>query len=122
MQMAGAPEPPATVSLVVCDPPTFENCHRVEGVTRPRVIHSETPVYPLTARRLQLEGVSVVSLVIDPQGVPRNVSVAHSIADSLPAQHHDVAMQMDKSAVACVKKFRLWRRRWMANLSQHRAM
>jgi TonB family protein len=93
-------------SLIVCDPPAFQNCHRVEGVTPPRVIHSETPVYPLAARRLKLEGVSVVSLVIDPEGVPRNVSIAHSIAESVPAQHHDVAMQMDKSAMACVRRFR----------------
>jgi hypothetical protein len=26
--------------------------------------------------------------------------------DSVPAQHHDVAMQMDSSAVACVTRFR----------------
>jgi TonB family protein len=97
---------PQVASLVVCDPPAFQSCHRVEGVTPPRVVHSETPVYPLAARRLKLEGVSVVSLVIDPEGVPRNVSIAHSIAESVPAPHHDVAMEMDKSAVACVKKFR----------------
>jgi hypothetical protein len=93
-------------SLIVCDRPAFENCHRVEGVTPPRVIHSETPVYPLAAQRLKREGISVVSLVIDTRGVPRNVSVAHSIVDSVPAQHHDVAMQMDSSAVACVTRFR----------------
>jgi TonB family protein len=93
-------------SLIVCDPPGYQNCHRVEGVTPPRVIHSETPVYPLAARRLKLEGVSVVSLIIDSQGVPRNVSIAHSIADSVPAADYDVAMQMDRSAMACVKKFR----------------
>ena len=94
------------MSLVVCDPPTYENCHRVEGVTPPRVIHSATPVYPQAARRLGLEGVSVVSLVIDADGMPRNVSTAHSIGDSVPASHHDIATQMDKSAETCVRKFR----------------
>jgi len=106
MQTAKESASPKVASLVVCDPPAFQNCHRVEGVTPPRVVHSETPVYPLEARRLKLEGVSVVSLVIDTHGVPRDVSVAHSIADSVPAQHRDVAMQMDRSAVACVRRFR----------------
>jgi hypothetical protein len=64
------------VSLVVCDSQTFDNCHRVEGVTRPRVLHGATPVYPLEAQRLKLEGLSVVRLVIDTHGVPRNVTTA----------------------------------------------
>jgi TonB family protein len=90
---------------MVCDPPAFENCRRVEGVTPPRVIHSETPVYPLSARRLKLEGVSVVSLVIDTHGVPRNVQTAQSIAETVFTSHRDAAAEMDKSAVACVKRF-----------------
>src|SRR5882757_4959754 len=65
MQTVKESASPKVASLVVCEPPAFENCHRVEGVTPPRVVHSETPVYPLEARRLKLEGVSVVSLVID---------------------------------------------------------
>jgi TonB family protein len=92
--------------LIVCDPPAFENCRRVEGVTPPRVIHSETPVYPLSARRLKLEGVSVVSPVIDTHGMPRNVQTAQSIAETVFTSHRDVAAEMDRSAVACVKRFR----------------
>lgn len=76
------------------------------GVTRPKMIHSETPAYPAKARKLGLEGVSVVSLVIDPQGIPRNVSTASSIAESVPPSQRDAATEMDRSAVACVKKFR----------------
>jgi TonB family protein len=106
IQTSSDPGVPNAVSRIVCDPPTFQNCHRMEGVTAPRVIHSETPPYPAEARRLGLEGVSVVRLVIDPQGMPRNVSTAHSIAESMPAPHRNAAMQMDESAVACVRKFR----------------
>lgn len=94
------------VSLIVCDPPDYETCHRTAGVTPPKVIHSETPAYPAEARRLGMEGVSEVSFVIDPQGIPRNVTTAHSIADIVPASQRDAAIEMDKSAVACVKKFR----------------
>ena len=90
---------------MVCDSQTLQNCHRVEGVTPPRVVHAETPVYPLAARRLQLEGVSAVSLVIDTHGVPRNVTTAQSIAGSVPERHRDVAAEMDRNAVACVRKF-----------------
>jgi TonB family protein len=105
MQMATQSTSPKA-PLIVCDPPAFENCRRVEGVTPPRVIHSETPVYPLAARRLKLEGVSVVSLVIDTHGVPRNVQTAQPIAETVFTSHRDVAAEMDRSAVACVKRFR----------------
>jgi TonB family protein len=94
------------VSLVVCDSQTFDNCHRVGGVTRPRVLHGATPAYPLEAQRLKLEGVSVVRLVIDTHGVPRNVTTAHSIAETAFISHRDVAAEVDRSAVECVKKFR----------------
>ncbi len=106
MQLTTESAAPTVASLIVCDPPAFENCHRVEGVTPPRVIHSETPAYPLAARRLKLEGVSVVSLVIDTHGVPRKVSTAQSIAETVFTSHRDVAAEMDSSAVACVRKFR----------------
>jgi TonB family protein len=93
-------------SLMVCDPPTYHNCHRVEGATPARLIHSETPVYPLAARRARLEGVSIVSLIVDDKGTPRNVATARSIAEGVSAEHRDAAVQMDRSALACVKKFR----------------
>lgn len=70
------------------------------------MLHGATPVYPLEAQRLKLEGESVVRLVIDTHGVPRNVTTAHSIAETAFTSHHDVAAEVDRSAVECVKKFR----------------
>jgi TonB family protein len=106
MQVASGLAGRGAVSLVVCDSQTFDNCQRVEGVTRPKVLHSETPVYPLEAQRLKLEGVSVVRLVIDTHGAPRKVTTAQSIADTVFTSHRDVAAEMDRNAVACVRKFR----------------
>jgi TonB family protein len=94
------------ISLIVCDPPSYESCHRMVGVTRPKMIHSESPAYPAEARRLGMTGVSEVRFVIDPEGVPRNVKTAHSIADGVPASQRGAAIAMDRSAVACVKNFR----------------
>ena len=105
-QMTTESAAPKLDSLIVCDSQTFQNCHRTEGVTPPKVIHAETPAYPPAARRLQLEGVSVVSLVIDTHGVPRDVSTAQSIADNVFTSQRDVAAEMDKNAVECVRKFR----------------
>jgi TonB family protein len=98
--------PDGEMSLIVCEPPSYTSCQRMVGVAPPKVIHSETPAYPAEARRLGMEGVSEVSFVIDPEGIPRNVRTAHSIADSVVASQRDAAVEMDRSAVACVKKFR----------------
>ncbi|HEY3989327.1 MAG TPA: TonB family protein [Acidobacteriaceae bacterium] len=106
IQASSKPAAANPLTRIVCDPPTFQNCQRMESVTAPRVIHSETPAYPAEAQRLGLVGVSVVSLVIDPEGMPRNLSTVHSIAAGVPAADRNAAMQMDKSALACVRKFR----------------
>jgi outer membrane biosynthesis protein TonB len=48
----------------------------------------------------------VVSLIVDDKGTPQNVSTIRSIAEGVSAEHRDAAIEMDRSALASVRKFR----------------
>jgi TonB family protein len=95
---------PAT--LTICDPGTYQNCHEVEGVVPPKLRHAEDSEYPSEARRLRIEGISVVKLVVDENGRPQNVRTFKSITEKLPDSEHQVGLKMDECAVKAVQKFR----------------
>jgi TonB family protein len=99
---SGIPVP----GLTICDSVTFANCHKVEGVVPPRLIHSEDPKFPAVARRLHIQGLSVMQLIVDGQGRPQNVMTIKSAANGLPNYQRDAAQEMDANAVKAVKKFR----------------
>lgn len=65
------------------------------GVTAPRATYDPEPEYSEEARKIKLQGVVVLSLVIDPQGQPRTVRVARSLG-----------MGLDEKAIEAVKKWR----------------
>ena len=92
--------------FIVCDPITFLNCHKEPGVAPPKLIHAVNAEYADDARRLHLEGMSVVKLIIDEKGRPQNVTVIRSFADKLPTQQQYAGLQMDRKAVDAVKKYR----------------
>jgi hypothetical protein len=44
--------------------------------------------------------------VLDEKGVPRNITVLHSLADKLPADEHAAGLKMDENAIKALKKWR----------------
>jgi TonB family protein len=99
-------EPIEVPKFIVCDPRTFLNCHKEPGVTPPKLLHSVTAEYASEARRLHLEGMSVVKLIIDEKGRPQNVSIIRSFADKLPVGQQRAGRQMDQEAIEAVKRYR----------------
>ena len=103
---AAKEETPATVSL-----PTAQNAfpsigsadvHGTSGtekigpgVSAPVPLKTPQAKYTREARKKKIEGVCVVSVIVDANGIPRNPSVIQTVGYGL-----------DESAVAAVKKFR----------------
>jgi protein TonB len=66
-----------------------------QGVTPPKVLSKTEPAYTDEARNAKIEGVVVLSLEIDTDGLPQNIQVVRSLDDGL-----------DQSAVAAVQQWR----------------
>jgi protein TonB len=90
----------------MCDSGTFLNCHEVDGAIPPKLLHSEDPEYNSEARRLHIEGTSVVELIVDENGRPQNVRTVSSITEKLPATQREAGLKLDENAVKAVKRFR----------------
>lgn len=80
-------------------PPGGEEIHGIPDLpedTGPSLVTAINPVYPVPARRLGVEGVVVLDVVIDPRGVPIECIV-------IPPRAHKV---LEKSALAAVMQAR----------------
>lgn len=65
------------------------------GVTPPHAIYEPEPEYSEEARKIRLQGIVVLSLLVDPQGEARGIRVARSLG-----------MGLDEKAIEAVKKWR----------------
>src|SRR5215475_5624658 len=65
------------------------------GVTAPKVIFDPEPEYSEEARKAKYQGTVVLSLVVGPDGVPRDISVSRSLG-----------LGLDEKAVETVKTWR----------------
>jgi TonB family protein len=66
-----------------------------KGVSAPHALYDPEPDYSEEARKVRLQGVVVLSLIVDPSGHPRNVQIARSLG-----------MGLDEKALEAVQKWR----------------
>jgi TonB family protein len=76
--------------------PDEKGIYKVGGaVSAPKLIHSVDPKYTEEAKRDKFEGVCYVDLIVDPQGMPRDIHVAKAVGKGL-----------DENAVKAIQQYR----------------
>jgi TonB family protein len=65
------------------------------GISAPKVVFSPDPEYSEEARKAKLQGVCVLSIIVDPQGKPEDIKVARSLG-----------MGLDEKAIEAVKRWK----------------
>lgn len=90
------PFPPA---VLVSRPAAFSSATKVYriggGISAPRAIYSPDPPYDEKARKAKYQGVCVLSLIVTPEGTPRDIHVVHAIGQGL-----------DEKAIEAVSKWK----------------
>ncbi|HWF66399.1 MAG TPA: energy transducer TonB [Acidobacteriaceae bacterium] len=77
-------------------PPTSSNTiHVTQGISPVAIIHHVDPQYPLIARQSGIQGISVIGMTINTQGVPEDLEILRSAGPVL-----------DSAAIEAVKKWR----------------
>jgi len=76
------------------------------GVSTPQVIDRIDPEFPEAASRKKLGGTSVVSFVVDENGLPHDVHVVRSSATGLKKKEQRIGQAMDENAVKAVQQYR----------------
>jgi TonB family protein len=78
-----------------------------DGFVAPRVIFAPDPEYSAKAKKEKLlSGICIVSIMVDEHGVPHDVQIVRSIADSVTPKLRSVARELDADAVKAVQKYR----------------
>jgi TonB family protein len=87
--------------------PNSNGIYRVgNGVTSPRVLHSDDPQYTEEASKKKITGTCVLEFVVDTNGIPRDVRVTKSISEGLKPKLKKIAEGLDRNAVEAVTRYR----------------
>ena len=65
------------------------------GVTPPSIIHKVQPKYTKNARKNKIEGAVTLSIIVDPDGKPRNISVQKSLDQEVTFHLLDPRLLLD---------------------------
>ena len=74
--------------------------------SKPKLIYSVNPEYTDKARKKRLSGSCMLSLTVDANGVPQDIVVVQSIADTMSKKMKSTAEGLDENAVKAVKQYR----------------
>jgi len=89
-------QPDISARYNVPNEPTSNDFFKVgDGVTAPRLIHSQDPEYSEEALKAKYEGTCALSLIVGPDGWPRAVKVARALGKGL-----------DEKAIKAVRQWR----------------
>ncbi len=86
---------PTPYELPVPEPLGRMNMFREPGVSMPRPVSTQDPVYDEASRRAKIEGTVVLYVVIDTNGVPSEIKIFQHLAPGL-----------DASAIQAIKQWR----------------
>ena len=88
-------QPGANRNTVASEPFSGKAYHVGGGVSAPRLTYAPDPRYPDSARKAKYQGVVIVGLIVDENGVPRNVHVVRPLG-----------MGLDENALDAVRRYR----------------
>lgn len=106
-EVARDPQPKANSSPVAAPNPDAAGTYQVrDGVSAPKVVYAKSPKYTFKARLKKVTGICVIAMIVDPQGMPRDVHVIRSIESSVDPTAHSAAKGLDANALDAVKQYR----------------
>jgi len=80
--------------------------HAGPGVSAPQAIYTVDPEFSDKARKKKLGGTSVIGMIVDPSGTPRDVHVVQSLAEGVAPKLRTTAQSLDVKAVEAVKQYK----------------
>lgn len=86
--------------MPVCDTDTYSKCHKMNGVTPPKLIHSEE----IESAEADLQGSAGLAVVVDEKGMPKKVILVHPFF--FPGHRVNLATEMNEKAVKAVRSYR----------------
>jgi TonB family protein len=78
----------------------------VPGMTPPKLVSSRDIDIEKGGKKLQFEGVAVVSLEVNTQGIPKHVRVVRSAAQDAKTEDKDKAREIDEKTLEAVREYR----------------
>ncbi len=75
-------------------------------MTAPVLLSHVDPEFSGRARKEKISGICTVSVLIDTEGIPQNLTISKSIADSVSHKHQAAARSLDEKALEAVRQFR----------------
>jgi TonB family protein len=105
LQSEPANQPKAT-KLPRPNPDASGKYHIGDGVSFPRVMYQEEPILSKMARKMKMNGSSLIGVIVDSKGMPQNIHVVRSAANDADENQREAALTLDQSALDAVKEYR----------------